>query len=314
MPEPMAVRSGIDMRQLGLVSVICAAILWGVSGTVAQRLFQAGWFTPSALVGLRMTVAGLLLLAGAGVGRRGQVWAVWASRDDALRLLLFAVAGLFGVQYTYFAAIHAGNAAAATFLQYVGPVLIALWSALSARRWPGRRIGAAVALAIAGSFLLTTGGRPGHLDIPLAGVLWGLASAVTMAFYTVYPAPLLRRYDSAVITGWAMLMGGLCAGCLRPWRGVHTALPQAWLWALFVVVLGTLVPFWLYLMSLRWITPTETGLTACLEPLSAALASVLWLHLPVTAGLVAGGACILATLVLLARPSTDGSGPGGAAP
>lgn len=48
----------------GLSMVLLGAVLWGVSGTAAQVLFQHYGLNPGWLVTVRMSVAGLLLLAG----------------------------------------------------------------------------------------------------------------------------------------------------------------------------------------------------------------------------------------------------------
>jgi drug/metabolite transporter (DMT)-like permease len=314
-----ALRPAWAGRRAGFAMVVCGSILWGLSGTAAQALFSAGAFTPAALVSIRMILSGALLVLWAKLGRGQQVTAIWRSGPDSVRLLVFALAGLFGVQYTYFAAIAAGNAAAATFLQYLGPVLVATWTALATRTAPGLRLSAALALAVAGTFLLATGGRWGHLAVPAPAVVWGLLSAVAMAFYTIYPAGLLQRWDSAMVTGWSMLAGGLAALALQPWHGIHLHLPDAGValgLAAFVVVFGTLLPFWLYLASLRRVTPTETSLAACCEPLAAAVASVLALHVQLTWSLWVGGLCILLTLLLISGrrrtpPSVSGSSGSG---
>lgn len=77
----------------------------------------------------------------------------------------------------------------------------------------------------------------------------------------------------------------------------------------FVVIGGTLVAFYLYLTSQRYISPAETSLLACAEPLSAALAAVVWLHTPLSIGEIAGGLCIVATVAVLSwgnRPAGGG--------
>ena len=48
----------------------------------------------------------------------------------------------------------------------------------------------------------------------------------------------------------------------------------------FVVIFGTLIAFYLYLDSIRYLTPKETTLFGCTEPLAAIISSVLILHVP----------------------------------
>ncbi len=49
-------------RTKGLMLVIIGAMLWGISGTVAQYLFQKKGFSPEWLVVIRLLVSGIILL------------------------------------------------------------------------------------------------------------------------------------------------------------------------------------------------------------------------------------------------------------
>ncbi len=72
---------------------------------------------------------------------------------------------------------------------------------------------------------------------------------------------------------------------------------------LLVVVFGTLVPFLLYLDSLRFLQPSETGLLSCAEPLTAAVLAVWWLGVPFGPGEWLGALLITGTVILLSIES-----------
>ena len=262
----------------GNLLAVFAASLWGISGACAQYVFEQKGIRIDWLVTVRLLIAGVLLLLWAGWQRPSQVMAVWRPADSARQLLAFGVLGMLGVQYTYFAVIEHSNAAVGTVLQYLGPTVIAVYLAAVHRRRPSRREVVAIVLAMLGTVLLVTHGEMGVLQISLKALLWGLSSALALAFYTVQPVALLKRHDSAVVVGWGMLIGGLAfVGWSQPWHmsgrwdsGTYGAV-------LFIVVLGTLVPFYCYLLAVKTIGPQRTSLLACAEPLSAALVSVLWL-------------------------------------
>ncbi|QKI81979.1 EamA family transporter [Kroppenstedtia eburnea] len=308
-------------RIKGFAMVLGAAMLWGFTGTVAQHLLHDRQVDPGWLVTVRLLVSGILLLLFISLrGEGAQVRAVWKTPRDRWELLLLGVVGMMGVQYTFFAAIDTGNAATATLLQYLGPVLLTGWVALSMRRMPESREWAAVGFALTGTFFLVTGGSGSSLSISPAALIWGLLSAVTLAFYTVYPARLLKRWGSAPVVGWAMLIGGValaffCPPWAAPWSvwSVETILL-----ILLVVVFGTLVPFFLYLDSLRFLLPSETGLLSCAEPLTAAVLAVWWLGVPFGPGEWLGALLIMGTVILLSIggqrervPAKSGSKPAG---
>jgi drug/metabolite transporter (DMT)-like permease len=289
-------------RAKGFVMVLVGSTLWGLSGTVAQKLFEEYGFAAGYLVTLRLITAGALMLLMAAVrGKRAALTGVWKEPKDRVAVIVFGVLGMLGVQYTYFSAIEAGNAATATLLQYLAPLLVTVFLALQMRKMPDAREFAAVFLALLGTMLLVTNGRWDGLSVPAGAVFWGILSAVALAFYTLYPAGLLKRWGSEVVVGWGMLIGG--AGLFvveMPWQteGQIWTLFSAFL-VLFVILFGTLVAFFLYLDSMRFLTPSETSLLACVEPLVAVIASVLWLQVPLGRFEAIGGLCILGTVTIL---------------
>lgn len=258
------------------------ALLWGVSGTVAQHLFQEALLPATWLVTLRLLVSGALFLFFCLRKEGGRVWKLWTDKRFAGQMLLFGLLGMLGVQFTYFAAIEAGNAAIATLLQYLAPLFILLYTVArrTTRLVPMDFIGAAVALA--GTYLLLTGGNTDQLTVPLKGLLWGILSGVSLAFYTLYSGPLLKQYSTPLIMGWGMLVGGVGMNLVHPVWSVPDIdwSPQIIASVLFIIVFGTLVPFYLYIASLRHIAPHEASLLSCTEPISAIVFSVIWLSVP----------------------------------
>jgi len=263
----------------GLSMVLLGAVLWGVSGTAAQVLFQRYGFNPGWLVTVRMSISGLLLLIGVSIGRGPiHTLAIWKHKKDAVRLVLLGIIGLLGVQYSYFASIRYGNAATATMLQYMSPIFITVYVALRRRSMPGTSQLTAVFLALTGAFLLVTNGDWHSFSVAPLAVVWGLISAITAAFYTLYPKGLLQKYGAATIAGWGMLLGGIGMG-----------------------LFGTLIAFYVYIASLKYISASEASLLACGEPLSASIIAVAFLHVQMGLTAILGGLCIIVTVTILAR-------------
>ena len=287
----------------GNLLAVFAASLWGISGACAQYVFEQKGIPIDWLVTVRLLIAGVLLVLLAWWQRPSQVMAVWRHAHSARQLLAFGVLGMLGVQYTYFAVIEHSNAAVGTVLQYLGPTVIAVYLTTVHRQKPSRRELVAIVLAMLGTVLLVTHGEMAVLQISPEALMWGLSSALALAFYTVQPVALLKRHDSAVVVGWGMLIGGLAfVGWSQPWHVSGTWDTGTYLAVLFIVVLGTLVPFYCYLLAVKTIGPQRTSLLACAEPLSAALVSVLWLQVAFGWLDVVGSLCIVLTIFILARP------------
>jgi drug/metabolite transporter (DMT)-like permease len=283
----------------GIVAALVAAALFGVGGTLAQFLFTQRGVDVGWLVSLRLLTSGILLLATCAVrGRR--LFTIW--RDSAASLLLFAIIGMLGVQYTFMAAIAASNTATATVIQYTAPAMVALWLMLATRHLPGMRQAVAIALAVAGTFLLATHGDVARLHISPAALAWGIAAAVTAAFNALQPVPLLKRHGASVVTGWGMLIGGIALSFYHPpWPVTGQWDAKAITFLLFILLFGSLLAFYLSLKAVALIGAQKSSLLNCAEPLSAALLSVWWLK--VDWGWVdwLGAALIMVTVILLTR-------------
>lgn len=287
-------------RSRGIFLVLTAAILWGVSGSVAQFLFQQNGFSPEWLVVIRLLLAGLILLIFASLIEKKNIFDIWKNKNEILSLLLFSLLGMLAVQYTYFAAINSSNAATATILQYLAPVMITCYLAIRFKKVPSYKELLAVGLALVGTFLLVTHGNINELSISGWALFWGLSSAFALAFYTLQPQNLLKKWGSTMIVGWGMLIGGICFSFINPpwdFRG-HWSI-SSYFAVIFIVIFGTLIAFYCYLESLKYINASETSLLASAEPLSAAILSVVWLQ--VDFGVVdwIGSLCIICTIMIL---------------
>lgn len=116
-----------NKRMIGFLLVVSGSFFWGIGGTMAQQLFSLG-IEVNWLVSTRLVIAGILLLIAQAIFKdRGQILQIWREKWAAFRLLVFAIIGMLGVQYTYMASIKEGNAAVATLLQYMAPVMIIIW-------------------------------------------------------------------------------------------------------------------------------------------------------------------------------------------
>lgn len=295
-----------NSRVLGIALVLIGATLWGVSGTVAQFLFQEKGFSTEWLTVIRLLVAGVVLLSLAHLKEGTEVWAVWRSKNGAMSIILFGILGMLAVQYTYFAAIEHGNAATATILQYLAPAIITCYLSLRFRRLPSFTMILSVVIAIIGTFLLVTGGNLQSLSISGWAVFWGIASAFALSFYTLQPLRLLADWGAKIVVGWGMLIGGVTFSFIHPpWQvqGEWTLFSVAAV--LFVIIFGTIIAFYFYLESTTYIAASKVSLLASVEPLSATFLSILWFHIPFGLAEWIGTILILATITTLSIVKDD---------
>ena len=74
----------------------------------------------------------------------------------------------------------------------------------------------------------------------------------------------------------------------------------------FVVIFGTLIAFYLYLDSIRYLTPKETTLFGCTEPLAAIISSVLILQVPFQSFQLLGAFCVIVMVLILSQKPDEG--------
>ncbi|MNI78012.1 putative inner membrane transporter YicL [compost metagenome] len=149
---------------------------------------------------------------------------------------------------------------------------------------------------------MLTNGSVSQLSVPTTAIVWGVLSGVAVAFYTLYAVPLLQQYDSLVVVGWAMVIGGLGLSIIHPpWKFKWSSFtPESYLYLIFIIIFGTMLAFWMYVESLQSLTPKDASLLGSLEPLAAVLTTVFWLQEPFGWVQWLGTGCIIGLAVLLA--------------
>ena len=295
-----------SLRLKGLFLVTSGALLWGVSGTVAQYLFQDENFTPEWLVVMRMLLSGILLLIIGVIKGDKNIFGIWKRKENAIRLILFGLLGMLGVQYTYFAAINHGNAATATILQYLSPIIITFYMCIHNKKLPTSKQMICVTMAMLGTFLIITKGNMNSLSISKLAVFWGIASAFASALYTLQPVKLIKEYGSICTVGWGTLIGGIALSFINsPFNCSGNWSFKSISAVAFVVIFGTLIAFSCYLESLKYIEPYEASILGCVEPLSAALLSIMFLNVKFSGIQWLGSLLIIATVSVLSVMKND---------
>jgi drug/metabolite transporter (DMT)-like permease len=271
---------------LGYAMVATAATLFAVNGVVS-KVIEATGFSSQRLTEVRSTGAFLGLALIVALTRRDAV------RTNPHELVLFAALGIGGlalVQWSYFFAIHRLPIGEALLVQFVAPLLVALWAWLVYHEAIRRRIWLALALSLSGLVLIVQLWHVHALDgLGLAAA--GLA-CLSYAFYVLVAERGVKRRDAISLSAWGFLFATLFWAAAQPWwsfpdsyfEGDASLLGRldsvhlpVWLLVTWMVVLGTIVPFVLVVGALRHVTATRVGIVAMLEPVVAILVAWIWL-------------------------------------
>ena len=293
--------------RLGYLMAASAATLWAINGTVSKVILASG-VSSLRLAQVRMT--GALV---------GFVLVLLLASPERLRvrlrelpfLAIFGIGGLAFVQWFYFLSIHRLAIGIALLIEYVAPLLVALWARYVFHEHVRRRIWVALALALAGLGLIVDVRHGG--TISTGGIAFALGAAAAYTFYILLAEHGVGDRDALSLLAWGFGFGALFWCFVAPWwsfpaRRVgadvsllgHLSAHHLPVWALmlFVIVIGTIVPFFLIVSALRHLPATRVGIIAMLEPVAATIVAWAWLDESLSATQLVGAAIVLAAIVL----------------
>lgn len=263
--------------------------------------------SPLAVAGLRVLVAGPLLLALAWHLER-----VRFPRGHLKELAVLGFLGVFANQLLFILGLARTSATNAAILMPSIPVFTVLAAAalgvdrLSPRRATGVAIAVAGALVLLDptGFFLSAGTALGDLLI--------LLNCLAYAVYLVLQRPLLRRLPPLTVIAWAFVFGG--AGVLLvaapSLAGISLAAtpPGAWVGLAYIVLIPTAVNYALNTWAIRRSSPALAATFTTLQPVVAALLGMFFLAERVGPRQLLGFALIVTGLAVLAthrqHPST----------
>lgn len=294
---------------LGYVLYLSAALLFGINGTVSKVVLQA--VDDAARVSqLRVTFAFLLLLV-----------VVALTRPNTLRLRRaefgpIAAYGILGVamtQWLYFVAIERLPIGIALLIEFTAPILVVLWVRFAWHRPVRNTVWLGLALALAGLGMVAE--IWGGISLDPVGVLAAFGAALALAVYYLLGETAGQQRDPVSLTLWGFGFAALLWAIVLPWWrfpwdslagsatpfGAQTTAVPLWLLATSMVVLGTIMPFWLVLAAIRHIGAAGASIVGMTEPFIASLVAWVVLGEILAPVQILGGVVILSGVIVAER-------------
>ena len=289
----------------GYLIAISGVVLWSWTGILISFLLRRHPIAPMTLAFWRDLASSATLLLALLLARKRAVRV--APRDRAFLLMHGAALTLMNVTWTWSVAWN--GAAVSTVLVYSSPGI----TALAARFVFGERFGPVRVLAFAGSLagcvLVARATDPGQWHLNAQGILSGLLSAVSFAWFSMMGRAASRRgiepWTATLCTfGLAAVALLPIASLMLPASGASASLlslGDRWDgWALLVLlVVPTLGGYGLYTASLAHLPAGTANLVATLEPVLTTAWAYLLLGESLDALQLVGGALILASVASL---------------
>jgi drug/metabolite transporter (DMT)-like permease len=284
-----------------------AVALLSLNATVAKVVVDSGGLSPLRLAELR-AVGGATVLVGVLVLLRPR--ALLVSRDEVRFLASFGIALAF-VHFFYFTAITRLDIGIALVIQYLAPLLIAIWARFWLHERIRRRLWIALSLSLVGLSVVVDFRGDGELDG--LGIAAALGGAVAFAAYILMANHGLEQRDTYSLLAWGFIFATLFWTVAQPWwtfpvesmandpslhgRFENLHLPM-WVLVIFIVVLGTVVPWLLEIGALRHLSPISVTTVAMAEPVVASAVAFVWLNEAIRHEQIVGGFVVLAGIAL----------------
>ena len=263
------------LKLRGMLLASLASSLWAISGISGEILFKQFNFSSDWLVSTRTLVSGILLFMIVIFIEKKSILRSLKNKRDSMGIILFGVAGMYLVQYTYFKTIELSNVSFATILQFTAPFFIFIYESIKNRKLPSILTVTLLFMTILGVVFIATKGNFSNLSVSLEALLFGLVSAVMIAFYSTYPKKLLKKYGSITIVGWGMIIGSVISNIIHPiWEIQDDINTKSIIQVIIVVILGTSIAYLIYIASLNYISSSLAGILTAFEPVLAAVLSV----------------------------------------
>lgn len=264
------------MKLRGMLLASLASSLWAISGISGEILFKKYNFSSDWLVSTRTLISGILLFVIVIFIEKKSVLKPLKNKKDFIGIILFGTAGMYLVQYTYFKTIELSNVSFSTILQFTAPFFIFIYESIKNKKIPAFSTLILLFMTILGVVFIATKGKISSLSVSPEALLLGLISAIMIAFYSIYPKKLLKKYGSIMVVGWGMIVGSVISNIVHPiWKIQGNVNTESIIQVTVVVILGTSVAYLIYIASLNYISSSLAGILTAFEPVLAAILSVI---------------------------------------
>ena len=279
-------------RTRGLLILIFVNVMWGLSFIFSKTALMEG--LPSMTLAFLRYAMTAAIMVPVCLLREGSL----RLREHAPRALATALLGITVYYYFEYSGLQRTTASAASLILALVPMMTLLYRAvirrerLSPLRW------GCVLLSLLGVYLVirTDAAEGGSL----AGNLCMVAACLCWTGYILLTPPLMQACSALRVTAWQSVAAVIT---LAPFalaeHGAWVPISaQAWGCIFILAAVCSALCYFLYGIAIRVVDSLTTSLAININPIAACVAGALLLSETLTAGQLAGGALILACVLL----------------
>lgn len=284
---------------IGHLAMLAANVIWGLMSPIGKEALNSPDIHPITLTGLRIIGAALLFWTGGLLLPKSIAPKEKIDRKDYLPLVAASLLITFANQMCVIFGMSMTDPVSATVMCSTSPfwTLILVWLLWHQKHHWLKILG--VVLGFCGMLVFIFSGKTDtamHVDNPLLGNLICIASQVFGAIYLVRYAYLTQKYSPFTLMKWLFTISGtimlFVAGpsiVSTPWSTLST---QVLLEVGYVVAFGTFIAYVFLPVGQSALKPTSIAMYNYLQPIVAAIFSVIIGVATITLPMVLGTALI----------------------
>lgn len=302
----MATTEFVKRPVVGHVALLSSVLLFAANGSVSKSLLVSG-IDAAQLSQIRVTGAFAVLVVFALIFVRPHLK---LRLVEVPKFFAYGIIGVALVQYLYFVAINRLDIGVALVIEYTAPVLVALWARFGEKEPVKQRVWFALAITIAGLSMVTN--VWGGFTLDSIGVIAASLAAISLAVYFITGEKLVAKRPPLAVVTLAFGASVIFWAILQPWWQFEPSLLAGetslfsessntfptWLLVSWMIVMGTIAPFFLSFISLRHLKARTVAIVGTLEPVTASAIAFVLLNESLLAIQLLGGAAVLIGVVL----------------
>ena len=303
----MVTKKSASNNLLGYGLYLVAALLWGFNGTVSKILMETK-IDPARLSQLRVTLAWLVLFVVIAIINRKALR--FNSMQEFKLIAMYGVLGVTMTQWLYFVAINLLPVGVALIIEFTSPLMVAVWVKFVWNHHVPRFTWVGLAIAIFGLFLVTQVWQGFTLN-PI-GLISGFGAAAALSLYFLTGEKILhmdKPRDSLSLTMWGFFFATVFWAIFKPWwqfpweslqgnSNVNGLIAPHFILVAWMVILGTVIPFWLALAAMKYISSQQASATGMTEPIFASIIAYFVMSENLTTWQIIGGAITLSGIAV----------------
>ncbi len=293
---------------MGHATMLAANVMWGLMSPIGKDALNSPDIRPLSLTGLRIVGAALLFWLGGLCLPKSVAPKEKIERKDCLPMIIAALLITFANQICVIFGMSMTSPVDATVMCSTTPffTLILVWILWGEKHHWMKILG--VVSGFSGMLVFIWGGNKDagmNVSNPLLGNLLCVASQVFGAIYMVKYAYLTRKYSPYTLMKWLFTVSGILMLIVSGPDIVATkwsTIPTGTLLEVgYVVVFGTFIAYVLLPMGQRVLMPTSIAMYNYLQPIVAAVFSVLIGVATITTSTIIGSTLIFAGVAMVNR-------------